>query len=274
LASTGEGRRVYLNRLVTDADVVVPVGRLGYDAVLGYCGPWSLLFPRLSDRETARSLHAGARLGWPDPEQPRHALTESAEVSWLLGSQFHLGVVAGTRAPAEFVAGLESVVRSEGARALDRTWTFEARERAELVVVGIGQPGLPGTLEDVAEGLANAARLVQRGGKIVVLSRAAGPIGPALRRLIELEDPRLASSALRGHESDPDIVGAHQVAGAIAWADVYLLSGLDPETIEDSPIVPLERPEEARRLVAACRSCLFLSQAGWVRARVVGEEAP
>jgi len=45
LATTRSGRRIYLNRHLTDADVVVPVARLGYDPVVGYRGPWSLLFP-------------------------------------------------------------------------------------------------------------------------------------------------------------------------------------------------------------------------------------
>ena len=77
LASTSEGRRVYLNRLLTDADVVVPVGRLGYDAVLGYRGPWGLIFPGLSDQETARSFRALTTAEWPRRDRPRPALTES-----------------------------------------------------------------------------------------------------------------------------------------------------------------------------------------------------
>src|SRR5271170_1140540 len=39
LATTKQGRRVYLNRLLTDADLVVPVGRLGFDSLMGYRGP-------------------------------------------------------------------------------------------------------------------------------------------------------------------------------------------------------------------------------------------
>ncbi len=270
LSATSVGRRVYLNRLLTDADVVVPVGRLGFDPVLGYRGPWSLLFPELSDRETARSFRGTTSSDWPDRDQPRPAFSESAEVSWLLGTQFHLGIVAGTRGPSEAIAGLESVVRTDGARLLDQAWTFESATPAELVVVGIGQPGVPSTLENLGQGLANAARLVERGGKIVALSRTAVSIGPAFRRLIELDDPRLAPAALRGHENDADYTAAYQIAHALAWADVYLLSALDSQLIEDSPLVPLARPEEARRLVAACRSCLFLSQAECARARVAG----
>ena len=41
-------------------------------------------------------------------------------------------------------------------------------------MVGIGGPGAAATIDDLAEGLATACRLVQHGGKIVVLSRARG----------------------------------------------------------------------------------------------------
>src|SRR5262249_38506282 len=63
LASTQQGRRIYLNRLLTDADVVLPVGRVGFDPILGHRGPWSLLFPELSDRETMTAY----RSRWSSP---------------------------------------------------------------------------------------------------------------------------------------------------------------------------------------------------------------
>jgi nickel-dependent lactate racemase len=271
LANTSEGRRVYLNRLLTDADFVLPIGRLGYDPVFGYRGPWSLIFPGLSDVETARTFRSRTTADWPDRDRPRPALAESTEVSWLLGCQFHVGIVASASGTAEAVAGLDSAVRDEGARAVDRAWTFEAESRAGLVVVGIGRPGIPTRIEDVAEGLANAARLVERGGKIVALSRAEGPIGPAFRRLIDVDDPRLAPAALRGLEAEPDYIAAQLAAQAIAWADVYLLSGLEPDAVEDSSIIRLDRAEDVRRLVANSRTCLFLSQAESARARVADE---
>ena len=58
LAATKEGRRVYLNRLLTDADVVIPVGRLGYDPHMGHRGPWSVVFPDLSERETIEAYRS------------------------------------------------------------------------------------------------------------------------------------------------------------------------------------------------------------------------
>lgn len=45
-------------------------------------------------------------------------------------------------------------------------------------MVGIGGPGMAATIDDLAAGLATACRLVQHGGKIVVLSRVQAVAGP------------------------------------------------------------------------------------------------
>jgi lactate racemase len=268
LASTAQGRRVYLNRHLTDADCVVPVGLLGYDPVLGYRGPWGVIFPGLSDADTQRAYRAQASDGPPDPGHARPALAESEDVSWLLGSQFHLGLVGGVGGLAGVVAGLEAEVRAEGDRRLDAAWSFRAERRAGVVVVGIGPPGRPTRVEDLAGGLATAGRLVRRGGKIVALSRAGGPIGPALQRLVGVADPRAGLAALRGAEGEPDYPAARQLARVLAWADVYLLSALEADQVEDLAMIPLGRPAEALRLAVAADSCLIVSQADRTRADV------
>src|SRR5260221_7854904 len=110
-------------------------------------------------------------------------------------------------------------------------------------------------MTDVARGLAAAQGLVQRGGKIRAPSRAGGVLGPAMSRLAAAQDPRAASVALRGHEADSDHAAAWQLAKALDWADVYLLSALGPDVVEDLSIIALERPEEVRRLAATSHSC-------------------
>ena len=124
LATTSEGRRIYLNRHVTDADVVIPVGRLGYDPILGYRGPWSAVFPNLSNQET----HASYRQGLSDDAQekltPPLDLDETCEVSWLLGTQFHLGLLPGRSGLAEAWGGMAESVRDQAIGAIDRLWSF------------------------------------------------------------------------------------------------------------------------------------------------------
>ncbi len=273
LASTKQGRRVYLDRSLTDADVVVPVGRFGFDPDLGYHGPWSIVFPGLSDRETLRAFRAGRVDPAGDGARgtDHSGLDESLEVSWLLGTQFHLGLLPGADGLLEVIAGRDTTVRDRGIESLERHWTFRAPSRAELVVAGVGCPGVPATLEDLADAVATAARLVQHGGKIILLSRASGPIGPALRRLMDVEDPRTAVAALRGQEAAEDYRIARRLARAMAWADLFVYSALDPQVVEDLSMVALERPEQARRLVAKGGSASFVSRAELTRAEVESE---
>ena len=124
------------------------------------------------------------------------------------------------------------------------------------------------TIDDLAAGLATACRLVQHGGKIVVLSRVQAVAGPALRSLIDADDPKKRAAALRGHEGDDDYLAARKVAQALAWADVFVLSGLAPDLVDELSLVALENPEQARRLVAKSGSCSFVSHAELTRASV------
>jgi lactate racemase len=267
LAATTPGRRVYLNRALTDADFVLPVGRLAQDPVLGAQGPWSTIFPGLSDAEALRELRAGA-----DKRAVREGVfQESLEVNWLLGSQFQLGLIAGVTGLIGAVAGLGEKLATEGLRAVDHDWTFKIESRAELVVAGVGRPGQPVGIDDVARALANALKMVQHGGKIVVLSRAEGPIGHSVRRLIEAGDRRTAAAVLKGCETDPDHATARLFAKAVDWADVYWLSALSSDDVDGLSVVPLDRPEEARRLVAVSASTLVVSHADLMRAEVADE---
>jgi hypothetical protein len=273
LAATNEGRRIYLNRAVTDADVVIPIGRLGFDPIMGYRGPWSVIFPGLSDHETMQAHRGrlkGAALDGP-ASGARAALDESFEVSWLLGSAFHIGLVPAAFGFAEVIAGRETAVRDRAIASVERLWKLQVDSRAEVVVVGVGGRGSQTTLDDLAGGLALATGLVQHGGKIVVLSRVLGGIGPSLHRLIDVEDPKNGVAALRGHEGDDDYLVARRLSHALAWADVFLHSRLDRDLAEGLSVCALERPEQARRLVERSTSCLFVSQAELTHATVRSE---
>jgi hypothetical protein len=272
LATTKQGRRIYLNRHLTDADVVIPVGRLGYDPIMGYCGPWSVLFPGLSDHDTMRAHRGRFRDEAGAPPPARSSLDEAAEVSWLLGSQFHVGIVPGSHGLVEVVAGCENAVREHGIASLDRHWSFRAHSRAELVLAGIGRPGVETTMESLSQGLATATRLVQHGGKIVALSRASVDLGPALRRLIDSGDVKQGPSVLQGHEADEDFLLARRIAQAASWADVFLLSSLGRDLADDLSVVALDAPAQARRLVAKSGSCTIVSQAELTRAVVLENE--
>ncbi|WP_148593314.1 lactate racemase domain-containing protein [Aquisphaera giovannonii] len=269
LATTKDGRRIYLNRRLTDADAVIPVGRVGHDPILGYRGPWSLLFPALADAEALRSYRHHLAEDPADEPAPRVRWDESIEVDWLLGSQYQVGVVPGGDGPAAIVAGLGESVRARAVAELERLWSFRPEYGAECVVVGVGSPGRAAGIDELVEGLVTASRLVNHGGKILALSRAGGEPGPSLRRLTAVDDMRKASGALRGHDDDADSVSGRRLARVLSWADVYLLSALDRGVVEDLSMVPVDHADEARRLLSRSGACLAVSHAELTRATVV-----
>ncbi|MDG3003725.1 lactate racemase domain-containing protein [Paludisphaera mucosa] len=272
LATTSKESRVYLNRTLTDADVVLPIGFLRQDPLAGPHGPWSVLFPGLSDaesRETHRQFHDVE----PGAASPLTADAEAFEVGWLLGSQFQIGIVPGSRGPVAFVAGKSEDVRDAGLTRLDRDWSFRPAARAELVIAGVGGSEGPANLQDLVAGLTTASRLVQRGGKIAVLSRVESPLGPAMQRLAAADDEENAHEILAGRESDPDFLLARTLTHVLAWADVYLLSRLDPGMVEDLSMIPLDRPEEVRRLAVRSPSCLVVGRSDRVRAEARNSDA-
>ncbi len=272
LANTSTEQRVYLNRALTDADCVIPVGTLGFDPIQGFRGPWSTIYPGLTEKAALLGLQARPDDLPPDPDLPNAAMVESGEVTWLLGSQFHVGVMPGTSGLARIVTGQEKDVCRVGSRVVADHWTFRVPERADLVLVGVSRPGLATSLKVLADGFLTAMSLVRHGGKIVLVSRASGAVGPSLKRLAQAGEPRRAISALKGREGEPDYFVAMVLAKAGAWADLYLLSDLPSESVEDWSIIPLGKPEEARRLVASTPSVIVVSHADRTRA-VVAEDA-
>jgi hypothetical protein len=248
LASTELGRRIYLNRRLADADCVVPVGRFGFDDALGYLGPWTVIEPGLSDATpSAASLLAPSSIETTGP-------AESAEVSWLLGSQFQVGGIPGRSGILEVVAGLTESVRARAATRLESAWKFTVDDRADLVIAGLGGPGRPARPSDLAAGLRQALRLGRRGGKVALLSR------------LSIEAIR---EAVRGR-GQPQ--GDWEKANG--WADLYLASAADPDEVEELGFIPLDRPEHAVKLASLAHSYITIGQADRTRAVLSDEGLP
>src|SRR5262245_24022910 len=65
LASTREGRRVYLNRAVVDADQLVVLAGVRFDALMGHAGAAGAVYPALSDGETRHAWDGSLTLDAP-----------------------------------------------------------------------------------------------------------------------------------------------------------------------------------------------------------------
>lgn len=248
LASTASGERIYLSRELVDADVVICVGPAQFDPVLGYRGTASSLYPGMSDMETIlRAVGEGHdELGPHDPRPLRQIVDE---VGWLLGVQLAINVIPGVAGGLRAVfAGQAEAVMARSREILDAEWKVELQERAELVLVSVDADAAGHGWGQIAAAIDCARRLVERDGRIVVLTELAMTPGPGLEILRQSRTPRDAFKPIQ-QAVPPDLVAAMRIAKGVDWANVSLLSKLPPDLVEDLFMVPLESEAEVQRLL-------------------------
>ena len=176
LATTKGGRRVYLNRSLVEADFVILLTGRRFDPYSGYAGAENALFPALSNEET-RAAFAGEFT----TASPKATGGEAAEIAWLLGTPFFVQVIEGARdSIQEVVAGLPES-SSEGVRRQDARWRATIDREPDTVIAAVsGEPGGVSFL-DLAKGLATAARVVKKGGRIAFSPPPRPILAPARR---------------------------------------------------------------------------------------------
>jgi nickel-dependent lactate racemase len=259
LATTRQGRRIYLNRTAVEADQVVVLSRCGYDPLLGYTGGVGALYPALGDEATLRE--AGAQLSVATPEASTWPLRkEATEVAWLLGAPFFLQVIEGTGDQIEHVVGGLVDSSAEAERLLEARWRMRVAEPADTVIAAINGPAERAGFPELARAAMAAARVVRQGGRIVLLSQAPAVRGEGCELLRQAEDPELALKTLRKSKLlDP--TAAFLWASAAQDRQIYLLSGLPEETVEELFATPLGDAAQVQRLVERGGSYLMLADA-------------
>jgi nickel-dependent lactate racemase len=267
LASTSRGERVYLSRRLLEADVVVSVGWIGFDPVIGYRGTSSVFYPGLSSVEAfKRALGTGHGELSPDDERPLRQ--EIDEIAWLMGSMFTVQVVpARSGGACEVLAGAGEAVMKGGRATLARQWRLEVPERVSTVVVAIDSGEAQETWAQAATALSVAKNLVVKGGRIVLVSRLAEALTPGLELLRRYKEPRDALAPLRDAQP-PDLPSAVQVAEATHWARVYCLSGLEERVVEELFMTPLSNDRELRRLLDDDSTCAVIESAQFAHGEV------
>jgi nickel-dependent lactate racemase len=269
LAATAEGRPIYLNRALCDADLVIPVpcmqtGPGSGDYAAG-------IYPTFSDQETVER-YRNPNLADGDNDIVERARHEANEVAWLLGVLFVIQTVPGQANDLlSVVAGhLESATRR--ARELyQHAWSYRVPRRASLVVASVPGDDSEQTWENVGRAVSAATQAVADDGAIAILSELRAEPGPGVRRIADFENPRQAMKHLR-KERPSDVFPAVQIARALARARVYLLSGLAEELIEGLGMTPVDEAEDISRLARRHPSCIVLGNAQHTIARAEIDE--
>lgn len=268
LASSANGERIYLNHLLTDADLIVSIGFIAFDSLLGFRGTSSSLFPAFSDLETRQGHHSQ---GHPElsPDQQRVYRELVDEVGWLLGTQFTIQVVPGTALhPAAILAGMPDIVMERGRELVNEVWRVSLEEPADAIVLTV-PGGTPFGWKQLGNALEQASSLVSQGGRIIAIADLAEPHGPAATLLRRSQEPDDLLKPLR-REPTADAIEIAQLINALRRARVYLFSRLAPEIVEEMGMIPVASSEELRRLVSTITNCRIIPFANYTWCEIEG----
>ena len=266
LATTAAGEPVVLNRLLTDADFILPIGCVQDTRANGYFGVNSAFFPTFSDKNTqSRFCDAQLSLDHQSEGSDDERGREADEVGWLLGVTFSIQVIPGSGDEVlRIVAGEIGKVRKRARSVFDDAWRHSIAARAKLVVATIEGGPHRQNWQNLARAIANATTLVEEGGAIAVVCELDEEPGPAVRHLSQA---RSRGEALDEILQNPpqDAPVAVQLARALERNHIYLMSRLDDSLLEDLEITPIASPEELNRLVSGVtgqgETCILLSNA-------------
>ncbi len=248
LATTAGNERIYLHKDLLDSDLPILVGGVGFDSVLGFRGGGSALYPGLSTVEAIRkSVGQGHEELGPDDSRPLRQMMD--EVAWLLGLQFAIQVVPSVGdGVSAIIAGHVDAAYQKARALLTETWTHSLTTRAGMVIVAVDHDAHGHSWSQLGAALDVARKLVSREGRIVALTDLRSDLTPGIQLLREVRSPRDALKPLR--ETQPlDMTAASQIAKALDWAGVSLLSGLPGDLVEELGMLPLDETEELQRLV-------------------------
>jgi nickel-dependent lactate racemase len=259
LATTKQGRRVYLNRTAVDADQFVLLTRRRYDACVGYAGAETALYPGLSEEATIAELRGHFDRHVPGAELNR-IQAEARTVAWHLGAPFFVQLIEGTGdGLAHVVAGpLES--SDAGQRLLDARWRVSFAQATDVVIASITGDPARQTLDDLARAYFSAARIVKPSGSIVLLTEIAPALGPGFETFRRHDDSAVALRVLM-HEKPSDLAAAFMWATAANQARLYLLSGLASDVAEEIFTIPMQHAAQAQRLLTEEATCALLPDA-------------
>jgi len=258
LTTMRDGKRLYLNRSIVEADQIIVLTGRRYDALLGYGGAAGLIYPFLGDAATLAEMNDQLQFGaangesWPVRKQ-------AIETAWLLGAPFFVQIIEGAGETVAHVVTGVCEASDEAERLLDARWRHTTPV-AHLVVAGLSGDPARHTFADLAAAAASAARVVEAGGRIVLLTDVG--VGPGSGRdcLLGADEPHEALRALRRQQTVA-LMPALQWAAACSHARILLRSGLGEELTESLFATPLRDAPQVQRLLDAAPTCLFIDDA-------------
>lgn len=248
---------MYLNRLLVDADFVLPItsGRCGdLDRQYDLHG----FFPAFSDSASRLRLFS-------PPQDTGPEIADPNEPALLLGAQLILCVsVSTTGEAADVIAGTASSIRKR----LQETRQVSPKQAATpLVVASLDGDQQQQTWQNTARAAAAAARHSDPGSTIVLWTNLSdSPSGALLSIADENVELPPFSEPLSEDEFpfwDPTLAPADTLRRLVQEYRIILRSELNPEATESLGIGTIQSAAELSKLTDSFASCIVLRAASF-----------
>lgn len=270
IGASKENRPIMINRILSDADMVIPIGLARLDSSLDYFGPYEAVFPTFTDRETMQRLSAPTFVEQPVLRKRRAG--EATEVGHLLGVLFGLLVEAnGPETIQAIRAGAIDQLAAQIQDDLAKSWRYQPARRAALAVVAISGGRQQQTWANFARALAVASAAADDNGAILICSELATHPSSTMLQLAEHDDLDEQRRRIR-RERTADAAAALQLATTLDRNKVYLLSALPEGIIDELNMAPVANLDEARKVCEYYDSCTFIAHGQLAEVAVEGEE--
>jgi nickel-dependent lactate racemase len=259
LATTKNGRRIYLNRTLVDADQSIILSRRGYDSLLGYSGAEAAIYPALADHEIRKGT-LGQFSAEESGSKNNPLRAEAREVSALLGAPILIQVIEteGDQI-GKVVTGLIDS-SDAGIAALNDRYHLTVPGPVDVVIATIGGDPVRQDFATIARAAAVGARAVEEGGCVVILGETEPELSEGIELLRRMDDPAAAAKALVD-KKPANYVALMQWVMAAMQTRLYLASGLQPALVEELFATPIVSPNEVQKLVDGAERCLWLPDA-------------
>ncbi len=250
---------IYLNRVVVDADVVIPITCARPQSSLDYFGSFGL-FPLLSNRATRGEFYQLPRL----EEPTAHAALQSwaDQAAWWVGVLVGIQVIpSADGGVAKVLAGQLPALEEAVQLLMADVWGSTDCSGSELVVSVLDGNANSQSWLTVARVLHSALRWVTPRGSIVIASDLNATIGKGLGRLKDPHhSPEAIAKKLASDNSD-DALAAAVILSAIHSHHVYLISQMRHETVENLGLGVITDAAQLAHLVSQHTSCTIIEAA-------------
>ncbi len=245
IGETSRGTPIEVCKEVAESDFIILTGNIEFHYFAGYSGGYKALMPGVSTKAAIQNNHKmmldpKAKIGVADGNPVREDLEEFGQ---KFARTFLLNVVLNSKKEiTKVVAGDPILAHREGCRSFDDYYKVYVNKPADLVIVSAGGYPKDINLYQAQKAMDNAAKVVKKGGKLVLVAEMKEYFGEETFEEWLLDSQTIGSilSKIKANF----VLGGHKaaaIANLLKDIQIAVLSSMDEETIKKAFFIPLKQ---------------------------------